>query len=167
LVLESFRLKLALCSTKEEPMGLASARSRRNPPNFQLAWAAYPSQQAPCDQKRPDGSLAWENQCAIRLSIALQGAGFALSGYTEPTCKHGHARGAESLANYLWRQLGPPGHTSAKQVDLSGQRGIVFFKDIQGFRGGIGDHIDLWNLHTTRTGAYFAVSRAVWFWNLS
>ena len=63
--------------------------------------ASYPTTQFPCG----DG---WENQCAIRMSIALEGAGFSLADYSDPKCSHGHARGAESLANYLWRSLARP-----------------------------------------------------------
>ena len=147
-------------------MGASGRRTRRSLPGFSQLWAAYPSQIKPCDQTLRDGSLAWANQCAIRLSIALERAGFPLTGYTDPTLKHGHARGAESLANYLWGQVGPPGDQSTETSEIQGKRGNVFFRNIAGFRGGIGDHIDLWNLNRTQTGEYFQISKAVWFWEL-
>lgn len=42
------------------------------------------------------------------MSVALIGAGFALTGYRDPLCRHGHARGAESLASYLSRVVQIP-----------------------------------------------------------
>ena len=75
--------------------------AKRKLPTFLSLWSSYPTEQKPCDQ-------GWENQCAIRMSVCLINAGFHLTQYTEPKCKHGHARGAESLANYLWQQVGPP-----------------------------------------------------------
>lgn len=136
----------------------------RSLPDFDDLWSSYPSRQSPCRQQRPDGSLRWPNQCAIRMSIALEGAGFRLTDYTDPKCAHGHARGAESLANYLWKQVGPPDDTSFASDDT--KKGLVFFKNIQGFRGGQGDHIDLWNAGVTKTGAYFTSSDTVWFWEV-
>ncbi len=128
--------------------------------NFAELSNNYPTEQHPCG----DG---WGNQCAIRMSIALEGAGFSLSGYSDPLCSHGHARGAESLANHLWRQLGRPLIlTSNAKSSLSSKRGIVFFKDIAGFRNGSGDHIDCWDGTGTKTGEYFSYCKQVWFFNL-
>lgn len=127
--------------------------------NFAELTAHYPTEQHPCG----DG---WDNQCALRMSLALEGSGFSFSGYSDPVCSHGHARGAESLANHLWRSLGRPqiftAGASAKS-SLSGKCGIVFFKDITGFRNGSGDHIDLWDGNRTRTGEYFSYCKQVWF----
>lgn len=129
-------------------------------PNFSSLLSNYPSTNTPCN-----GS--WENQCAIRMSIALQKSGLSLSKYTEPTCKHGHARGAESLANHLWNVIGPASkYFNPKKSNVAGRTGIIFFKDIASFRGGRGDHIDLWNLHKTITGEYFDACQEVWFWSL-
>jgi hypothetical protein len=105
-------------------------------PSFSLLWMAYPVESRPCDGP-------WENQCAIRLSIGLIGVGIDLSSYSDPVCKHGHARGAESLANYLWRTMFRPqvvvgSYEFHRRFD--GRTGLVFFKDITGFRGGQGSH---------------------------
>jgi hypothetical protein len=124
--------------------------------------AAYPSTQHPCG----DG---WENQCAIRMSIALEGAGFSLANYSDPKCSHGHARGAESLANHLWRTLGRPqvfASPSGAKSSLLSKRGIIFFKDIAGFRNGTGDHIDCWDGTSTKTGEYFSYCKQAWFFGL-
>jgi hypothetical protein len=130
-------------------------------PAFVSMWSSYPLVQMPCNGP-------WANQCSIRMSIALIGAGFPLTGYTDPTCAHGHARGAESLANFLWRKARRPTiYTSgtAFTAACANQTGISFFKDITGFRGGIGDHIDLWNRGTTKTGSYENDCRQIWFWS--
>lgn len=124
--------------------------------------ASYPTTQHPCGD-------AWPNQCAIRMSIALEGAGFSFTGYPDPTCSHGHARGAESLANHLWRTWGRPlvfSNASGAKASLRTKRGIVFFKDIAGFRNGQGDHIDTWDGNATKTGEYFSYCNQVWFFNL-
>lgn len=125
--------------------------------------SSYPNEQAPCG----DG---WENQCAIRMSIALEGAGFSFDGYTDPLCSHNHARGAESLANHLWRQWGRPRIFTSPQSakgSLASSRGIIFFKDLRGFRGGSGDHIDLWSGTRTKTGEYFSSCKQVWFYSIT
>ena len=137
--------------------------AKRPLPQFVLLWARYPDELHPCDQGQAN---AW-NQCAIRISLCLIDAGFQLTNYTEPRCKHGHARGAESLASYLWQQVGPPkiAKTSDQGIkNVTGKTGLVFFKDIKGFRGGIGDHIDLWNAGLTKTGDYFDSCKQTWFW---
>lgn len=140
--------------------------ARRTLPRFDVLSRTYPTELQPCEQGR---EREW-NQCAIRLSLTLEGAGFALKAYTEPTCRHGHARGAESLATYLWRHVGPPKRSWTAleaRAKIVGRQGIVFFKDIDGFRGGRGDHIDLWDGRETRTGEYFVRAKEVWFWPVS
>jgi hypothetical protein len=134
--------------------------AKRPLPHFVLLWIAYPTVNHPCDGP-------WDNQCAIRLSLCLINAGFPLTNYTEPVCSHGHARGAESLANYLYNQVGRPKIAKTPtqgQSNVSGKNGVVFFKDITGFRGGRGDHIDVWMNGLTKTGDYFDSSKETWFW---
>lgn len=138
-------------------------------PEFTKLWKSYPTEQHPCDGP-------WGNQCAIRMSIALNGEGTLKIGkntYTEPRCAHGHARGAESLANYLWKKIGIPKiFADGKQAkkDLLGKSGIIFFKDCftrSGETSAVGDHIDLWRLGTTKTYDDPANQSAqVWFWAL-
>lgn len=128
----------------------------RQLPYFQNLWNNYPADREPCADSNRKGELLWKNQCAIRVSIALIGSGFQLTNYSDPKCSHGHARGAESLANYLWRQVGEPkranNSTDARRLVSQGMPGIVFFRNLDGFRGGEGDHIDLWNCVRTKTG---------------
>lgn len=130
--------------------------------SYAEASSSYPTSRSPCDGP-------WVNQCAIRMSIALQGAGFDLGKYTDPTCSHGHARGAESLANHLWRVWGRPRvftNAPSAEGEIGPHGGIIFFKDIEAFRNGTGDHIDLWNGVATKTGEYFSYSKQVWFYRL-
>ena len=131
-------------------------------PRYATLETNYPDNPAPCDG-------GWANQCAIRLSIALVSSGFALTAYPDPLCSHGHARGAESLANYLWRQVGRPQvHPGRRaRTAVQGRPGIVFFRNIIGFRGGVGDHIDLWDGAETMTGEYFTESTETWFWSVA
>jgi hypothetical protein len=136
--------------------------AKRKLPHFILLWSCYPTTNTPCDQ-------GWENQCAIRISLCLINAGFKLTNYTEPKCKHGHARGAESLASYLWQQIGPPKIATTKEQArklVTDKTGFVFFKDISGFREGRGDHFDLWNSGLTKTGDYFDACKQSWFWEV-
>lgn len=127
-------------------------------PSFQKLWHHYPKVNNPCNQ-------SYVNQCAIRLSIALEKAGFKFPGYKHPTCKHGHARGADGLANYLWYNMKRPRLVKEK-AQIAEKTGVVFFENLKSFRGGIGDHIDLWKKGVTKTGDYFDDCQKVWFWEL-
>ncbi|WP_460417424.1 type VI secretion system amidase effector protein Tae4 [Pseudomonas sp. microsymbiont 2] len=141
-------------------------------PSFINLWNAYPKVSSPCDGP-------WDNQCAIRMSIALNGE-MSLkvnkSTYTEPKCAHGHARGAESLANWLEGRLFYPlkiAGTAQARAQLSTKTGIIFYRNCyarngQRWEDRSGDHIDLWNRGLTKgfnDDAY--QSQAVWFWELT
>lgn len=139
-------------------------------PSFINLWSNYPTVSAPCDG-------GWGNQCAIRMSITLNAEKNILvdkGTYTEPKCAHGHARGAESLANWLWKKhLGRPqvftDGAKAKK-DMASKTGIMFFKDCftrSGESAAVGDHIDLWNAGSTKTyDDPSNKSKQVWFWEL-
>ena len=147
-------------------------------PSFINLWKAYSDllvthpNAAPCNGP-------WANQCAIRMSLVLNAeltVKVNKSTYTEPKCAHEHARGAESLANWLWkRHLGRPvilGNTAEDRRTLMSKTGLIFFKDCfqqsgESLDNRTGDHIDLWNRGITQTGDLFFRSRAVWFWELT
>lgn len=147
-------------------------------PSFVNLWKAYDDLKVAYPDHKPcDGP--WANQCAIRLSVALcneRGLPVNSSTYSEPRCAHGHARGAESLANWLWKKqhLGAPviyKNGATDRVKLLSKTGIIFFKDFyqqpndaEGHPSG--DHIDLWDRGMTQTGDYFHRAKAVWFWEL-
>ncbi len=97
------------------------------------------------------------------MSIALNAEGTIVIGnktYPEPRCAHGHARGAESLANFLWKRIGKPKiytEGAKAKVAIAGKSGIVFFKDCftrDGETVARGDHIDLWKLGVTNERRY-------------
>lgn len=140
-------------------------------PAFINLWNSYPTEQNPCDGN-------WANQCAIRMSVALnteRTLRVESNTYPEPKCAHGHARGAESLANWLWRHhLGRPkiftSGATAKRT-LVTLNGIIFFKDCFSRDGSsvmTGDHIDLWQKGLTK-GYNDPANHAaqVWFWELT
>jgi hypothetical protein len=139
-------------------------------PPFAGLWSNYPASNTPCDGP-------WDNQCAIRLSITLNSEGtvtVSKSTYTEPRCAHDHARGAESLANWLWRKhLGRPtiyADGATAKAAIVDKKGIIFFKDCftrAGSTDQTGDHIDLWNRGSTKTyNDPNNKSKQVWFWEL-
>jgi Type VI secretion system (T6SS), amidase effector protein 4 len=139
-------------------------------PTFSGLWSNYPTEQSPCDGP-------WSNQCAIRLSLTLNGEGTITinkNTYSEPKCAHGHARGAESLATFLWKKIGRPTiyKDGAKaKVALASKNGIIFFKDCftrEGETTRRGDHIDLWQLGVTKTYSDPSNNSAqIWFWELA
>lgn len=122
---------------------------------MQMAYNDYLVDSAPCK-----GGVT--NQCAVRMSIALERCGFSLSAFDPARRVHhgrascqvsiNHVLGANELARYLTRIWGSPerfngqaGHNAA--TTLNGRKGIIYFDNC--FRretGGpkTGDHIDLW-----------------------
>ena len=139
-------------------------------PAFVNLWSNYPTESSPCDGP-------WENQCAIRMSITLNAERSIVvnsTTYSEPKCAHGHARGAESLANWLWgHHLGRPKiytDGAKAKLELQEKTGIIFFKDCfvrSGESRAVGDHIDLWNRGITKTYSDPANKAGqVWFWTL-
>ena len=139
-------------------------------PSFSGLWNNYPTESSPCDGP-------WSNQCSIRMSVTLnaeRSITINKNTYSEPKCAHGHARGAESLANWLWKHhLGRPkiftdGATA--KATIQDKSGIIFFKDCfirEGETSKSGDHIDLWNKGLTKTYSDPANKSAqVWFWEL-
>ncbi|WP_426713223.1 T6SS effector amidase Tae4 family protein [Cronobacter muytjensii] len=110
---------------------------------------------------KPDGHKAFDDQCAIRLGVALTRCGYDVSRLKLAQCWYhpktdGHVLRAEELAKAL-KRTAIPGVFSAVKVStenfeetLRGQTGIIFFKDYfrrgsESFTNRSGDHIDLWN----------------------
>jgi hypothetical protein len=139
-------------------------------PSFNKLWLAYPKENRPCEE-------GWPNQCSIRMSIALNDEGSIPVNeetYPEPKCKHDHARGAESLANWLWlKHLQRPiiyDNTATAKAKLQSKQGIIFFKDCfirPNETERRGDHIDLWRTGETKTwDDPENKAKQVWFWEL-
>lgn len=118
----------------------------------------------------------YQNTCAVRLSLALTGAGYPL-GYGSHRALAGPHKGkrlqvnmqrlADMLARPAW--LGKPETLEAPNPasGIKGRQGIIAFHGIPGYTGG--GHIDLIenspeSLRCAST-CYFG-SREVWFWPL-
>lgn len=137
--------------------------------SFRQLWKNYPKGRV------KDDCNPYRNQCAIRLSVALNSSGLIVKrGYkSKNVCVVGgstNIRGAETLARHLKNIYRKPliyKRPSRAKILLKNKKGIIFFKDLKGFRGGIGDHIDLWNGKITKTGEYWEKCKQVWFWELN
>lgn len=146
---------------------------------FQKLWDSYPTIQgdkAPC---KKNGKKNFEDQCAIRLGVALAQNGVKTLNLVPKSrhcwhheVKEGHILAAEELANGLSKF--PIGGVQKKidlepstfQKDIAGKSGIIFFKDFytrngESFRNRSGDHIDLWNgSRLTDWQTWFLISSA-------
>ncbi|MEO3434244.1 T6SS effector amidase Tae4 family protein [Inquilinus sp. CAU 1745] len=121
------------------------------------------------DDKAPCKVPAISNQCAVRMSVALERCGFSLSAFGHNGNHGNHRRvhrnrracqlpvphlvGAHELAVYLEDIWGAPTRYRGRTLDdapsaLGGLRGIIYFnncftREDQETRRG--DHIDLWD----------------------
>jgi hypothetical protein len=139
--------------------------------DFERLWQAYPESSSPCS----DGSGApnFENQCAIRVGLALVNGGIDTTTFHGAKCwyhrnlKH-FLRGEELAA---WMQLEPDifGRVEIRRRatpdHYTGRKGIIFCRNFWG-PGNQGDHIDLWDGERMKSGSVNYISRSdeVWFW---
>jgi hypothetical protein len=117
----------------------------------------------------------FENQCAIRMGVALKDSGMNLRSYTGARCWCGkkHLIRVEQLARWLKRKRHEVGqHKSFKpgknaREAVAGKTGIIVCRNFWG-RGNQGDHIDLWDGITMRRGLASYMDRAeeVIFWQI-
>ena len=142
-------------------------------PDELYQWIGYPENV---------GNPNFSNTCAIRLSLALLGAGYPNPGTWPVRAGKYKGRTIETrqrkLANWLVRELGQPDKfTSGQDAEdkIGTRRGIVSFFSIYGDDNAQG-HIsivakDRWGQYTrcgqeidgTATGCYWS-SKDVWFW---
>ena len=140
------------------PTGTRAASAASGPHlSFDALWQHYPSSHPYVDAKG-DTPKGYDNQCAIKVSAALVGAGFELRGFNGAAVSVGgkrHAARAQELAAWL-DSKGPDGLKGHAQVitgadwetKIKGRTGIVYFADYwlrEGEKTPSGDHIDLWN----------------------
>lgn len=123
---------------------------------LQMAYEDYKVDSAPC-------KAGVTNQCAVRMSVALERCGFSLNAF-DPSrrvhrgrsrCKLSiqHVLGANELARYLRRLWGEPETFRRRSKDnadetLGGKKGVIYFNNCfrrSGQASKRGDHIDLWN----------------------
>lgn len=128
-------------------------------PPFQLMKRAY-------DDYRIDSGpckAGVTNQCAVRMSVALERCGFSLDAFTPRQRVHRnraacrlsvpHVLGARELIRYLQEIWGAPERWRGNAVSSAAERvrgrtGIVYFDNCftrSGQTRRTGDHIDLWN----------------------
>ncbi|SFQ79447.1 T6SS effector amidase Tae4 family protein [Hymenobacter arizonensis] len=152
---------------------------QNNPSLFVSLWQAYPKNFTDAKgnviHQRPSMNPLYENQCAIRLSVALMGAGFDMSSFSKlkdptknernPVSAEGWALRAFGLATWLSRdevlgaptKVSPDDFHSIYNVKGSGFRGIFFESDPTGI-----SHIDLfWN---ERSGSGVYAGKEYWIW---
>lgn len=118
---------------------------------FQKLWDSHPYPDAPCDTDR------FTNQCAIRMTVALEKAGVDTRSfdrmYPKGRCttaylaykhhKPGHILRAQQLADWLKTQEDRVGKVKVykmQPVARSEEKRIVFIKN----GWGPTDHIDVW-----------------------
>ncbi len=132
--------------------------------NFSSLWNNHPGiGSSPCN---------FENQCAIRMGIALEKSGVDLKSYTGVRCWYGHSPKhilrAQELANWMKNKTDLFGdrkiYEKKTSDDFEGKQGVVFIMD----GWGPTDHIDVWNGYQLKGGYIDYMNRGVeiWFWEL-
>lgn len=130
-------------------------------------WNNHPYPDSPCDDPQ------FTNQCAIRMGVALRGAGVNLATFHGAKCwsQHTprHILRAQELATWMKTQSDIFGQVNvykngATSAEFTGKTGVVFIQD----GWGPTDHIDVWNGSQMKGGSpsYFARGKQVWFWEL-
>jgi hypothetical protein len=150
---------------------------------FDDFWANHPALQEPPVTAPCGGTAVFENQCVIRLGVAMTASGVSLASYRGAFCWNGHGRThplrVEQMKSWLDSESAtfvPSAEKSVRNKQGSqksfhaylGRRGIVAFLDFWG-AGNTGDHIDLWNGVEIAHGQldYFERSREIWFWSMA
>lgn len=126
---------------------------------FARLWGSYPSGHPYVDPKTGKPPAGFSNQCAIKVSLAIHGAGVEMKSFRGGAIKMNGlttAYVAEQLA--AWLKLQPfcglpkaPEDVTGKdwQGKIAGRTGIIFFANYWKREGEstrpTGDHIDLWN----------------------
>jgi hypothetical protein len=148
--------------------------------SFNTLWSNHPSNQTPpehypCKDKKGNVHSALENQCAIRLGIAMQESGISLKSLMGSRCWNGHGRKhvLKVLQMVPWIEAHASSigvkkktvHKNVTDADFRGKRGIVYWQNFYG-NNNQGDHIDLWDGDRIAKGSndYFERSEQVWFW---
>ena len=141
--------------------------SAKSLPSFSALWSNYPADNSDGSHAKPSSDSYAYNQCAIRMSVALIGAGVSLKTYPKVNkTTEGFARSSKGLADWLWKNYGRP--TIMKQADFDKIRskttGIYFqyTKPTQANPNPV-NHIDL-NNKGSHHGYY--LSDDIWYWEL-
>jgi hypothetical protein len=126
---------------------------------FAKLWESYPSGHPYVDPKTGKPPPGFSNQCAIKVSMAIHGAGVEMKSFRGKDIKINGLKTAY-VAEHLnaWLKLQPfcglpkePENVTGKdwQDKIKGRTGIIFFANYWHRPGetktATGDHIDLWN----------------------
>jgi hypothetical protein len=162
---------------------------------FQKLWESHPlnwtpPQEHPCRKEDNTWDSKIDNQCAVKMSISLMGAGIDMNACSKRRCwikgHKNHILAAQELADWLATKsmlgtpkklLQPKGNSLAdvQQSPLLAvqmKKGIVFFQDFWGTNN-TGDHIDVWDgtmMPDDYRGeklSYFRRAKQVWFWEIN
>lgn len=140
------------------------------PATFDKLWSSYPSGHPYIDTRTGKPPPGYENQCAIKVSMAIHGAGIEMKSFRGATVKMSGlatAIGATQLAAWLKLQpfcglpMQPENITGTSWQDkIKDRSGIIYFENYWRRFGEVGtpsgDHIDLWNgSRLTATGWSF------------
>ncbi|HTF98384.1 MAG TPA: T6SS effector amidase Tae4 family protein [Cellvibrio sp.] len=144
----------------------------------QTIWDNHPAPDSPCSTE------LFSNQCAIRMTVALEKSGVDTSSFNKMfpqrrcntywSCRNhkpGHILAAQELAD--WMHANPtifgttkqsPKGTKVSSANYVGKKGIVFIMNGWGST----DHIDIWDGSSMKGGSpqYFSLGEQVWFWEL-
>ena len=136
---------------------------------FKDLWDNHPGWKSkPCN---------FDNQCAVRMGVALAKSNVDLSSFKGARCwfthKPTHILRAQELADWISKKHNLFGlkkeyerkdFPNMSYSDFSGKKGIVFIQNGWGST----DHIDVWNGYEMKGGdfAYLSKGTAIWFWRL-
>ena len=143
---------------------------------FKTLWNNHPSnngENSPCRNQK--GDPAFENQCAIRMGVALEASGMNTSSFRGARCWYGHRHilRVEELIKWLKTRSHDVGTATSYKPGsdvrsaVAGKTGIVACRNFWG-RGNQGDHIDLWDGTSMAHGSpdYMDRSEEVVFWEI-
>ncbi len=133
--------------------------------DFNLLWDNHPGLGSkPCN---------FDNQCAIRMGVALENSGVNLEDFKGIRCWYRHSPRhilrAQELADWISEKTDLFGEKKVYKRKtyrfFEGKKGIVFIRD----GWGATDHIDLWNGKELRGGYIEYLNRGIeiWFWELN
>jgi hypothetical protein len=141
---------------------------------FAKLWESYPSDHHPyTDPKTGKPPPGFKNQCAIKVSVAIHGAGIEMKSF-RGDAKQVHGLPVAYVASQLaeWLKLQPfcglpmkPENVTGKdwQDKIKDRTGIIYFANYWMREGETkkptGDHIDLWNKSTLTTNPANLVRR--------
>lgn len=150
------------CRQRTLPPGVLGlhidAERTRSVVRFSELWAGYPDSKPYIDVNSGKVPSGYENQCAIKVSVALHAAGVPLTTFDGAAVTVNRTRAAvraQELAAWL-RRAQIPGLPAVPesiagadwQTKIHRRTGIIFFADYwlrPGEKTPSGDHVDLWN----------------------